>query len=150
MYLDVSAPPHHKKMPPSQQSNLIDVQQLIENYAWEHFLDIQQVSGKGKNEFKGIDRDEVAFEVNMKNLLIEHSEPDYQNFHPTSAKPWTLFKAVFSNNTDRPQEYSFKTERSTESICSIYKEQGYTFGVEAQLRYCCMIIILYEYIIPNE
>ncbi|PAV71409.1 hypothetical protein WR25_03500 [Diploscapter pachys] len=52
---------------------------------------------------------------------------------PSGAKPYTLFKSVYTNSTNRPQEYSFKTERTTESLCSIVREQGYTIGAEAEL-----------------
>ncbi len=69
----------------------------------------------------------------MKHLRIEHGEPDYCNLHPTSAKPYTLFKTQFTNNTNRAQEYSFKTERATESVCLVCKEQGYSVGEEAEL-----------------
>ncbi|VDK60994.1 unnamed protein product [Anisakis simplex] len=49
------------------------------------------------------------------------------------ARPYTLFKSIYTNNTDRQQEYSFKTERTTESVCSITREQGYMIGTEAEL-----------------
>lgn len=86
-----------------------------------------------KNEHKGIERDDVQFEINYKQLQTVHDDPDYQNFHPTNCKPFTLFKTVFTNNTGRSQSYSFKTERSTESLCLICKEQGYTIGEEVGL-----------------
>jgi hypothetical protein len=40
---------------------------------------------------------------------------------------------VYTNNTDREQAYSFKTERATESLCCVCREQGYTIGQEAEI-----------------
>ena len=37
-----------------------------------------------------------------------------------------LFVTTFSNKTDRPQTYSFKTERTTRSSCMVEVEQGFT------------------------
>ncbi|EPB80096.1 hypothetical protein ANCCEY_00784 [Ancylostoma ceylanicum] len=70
---------------------------------------------------------------NKKNLSWINEEPQYTEFVPVGAKPYTLFKSIYTNNTNRPQEYSFKTERTTESLCSIAREQGYTMGAEAEL-----------------
>ncbi|KHJ97530.1 hypothetical protein OESDEN_02487 [Oesophagostomum dentatum] len=70
---------------------------------------------------------------NRKNLSWINEDPQYTDLTPVGAKPYTLFKSIYTNNTNRPQEYSFKTERTTESLCSISREQGYTTGAEAEL-----------------
>ncbi|KAK6047644.1 hypothetical protein COOONC_14852 [Cooperia oncophora] len=70
---------------------------------------------------------------NRKNLMWINEDPQYTEFMPVGAKPYTLFKSIYTNNTNRPQEYSFKTERTTESLCSISREQGYSMGAEAEL-----------------
>ncbi|RCN38396.1 hypothetical protein ANCCAN_15673 [Ancylostoma caninum] len=82
---------------------------------------------------------------NKKNLSWINEEPQYTEFVPVGAKPYTLFKSIYTNNTNRPQEYSFKTERTTESLCSIAREQGYTMGAEAELtlKTPCKFIIRY-------
>ena len=41
-----------------------------------------------------------------------------------------LFRTFFSNHTDQEQEYSFKTERTTQSSCEIEIEKGVTYGEE--------------------
>ena len=84
----------------------------------------------------------------MKKLRIVHEEPQYTNLHPKSAKPYSLFKSVYTNNTERPQEYSFKTERTTESVVSVAREQGYSIGQEAELSLktpCTIYSILLYY-----
>lgn len=45
-----------------------------------------------------------------------------------------LFKTFFSNNTDMDQEYSFKTERTTCSICEVQIEKGVTLGQELSIN----------------
>uniref|UniRef100_A0A0N5AY11 ITIH3 n=1 Tax=Syphacia muris TaxID=451379 RepID=A0A0N5AY11_9BILA len=70
---------------------------------------------------------------NRKKLLIQHEEPKYSQLNASGCRPYTLFKSVYTNNTDRPQEYSFKTERTTESLATVCREQGYMIGSEAEL-----------------
>ncbi|MFH4981150.1 hypothetical protein AB6A40_007859 [Gnathostoma spinigerum] len=70
---------------------------------------------------------------NTKRLQVIHGDPEYKSFSQCNARPYTLFKSIFTNNTDRKQEYSFKTERSTESLCSVCREQGYSMGGETEL-----------------
>ena len=45
-----------------------------------------------------------------------------------------LFKTYFSNETDREQEYSFKTERVTRSQCEVTVEQSFTMGMEMSVK----------------
>ncbi|VDN19820.1 unnamed protein product [Gongylonema pulchrum] len=70
---------------------------------------------------------------NRRKLVVVHEEPQYSQLNTRGARPYTLFKSIYTNNTDRPQEYSFKTERSTESLCSVCREQGYMIGGESEL-----------------
>uniref|UniRef100_A0A914V9C7 Vitellogenin n=1 Tax=Plectus sambesii TaxID=2011161 RepID=A0A914V9C7_9BILA len=80
-----------------------------------------------------VNKIEDLFRKKAKRLRIVNEDPEYNHLQPTGAKPYTLFKSVYTNNTDRPQEYSFKTERTTESLCLVCKEQGYSIGQEAEL-----------------
>ena len=114
------------------QQKMIDLQELLERYAWQQYKDLSELK-QLKSEFRGLEKEDISFEVNFKFLIIQHDEPEYIHLHPTSAKPYTLFKAIFTNNTTRQQEYSFKTERTTESVCLIAKEQGFTIGQEAEI-----------------
>uniref|UniRef100_A0A1I7YVV8 Ig-like domain-containing protein n=1 Tax=Steinernema glaseri TaxID=37863 RepID=A0A1I7YVV8_9BILA len=111
----------------------VDVDLLIEEYAWRYFRDIQSLKKTRLDEFKNLERDDVEFIMNRKKLTVVHEEPEYSNLQTVASKPFTLFKSVFTNSTNRAQEYSFKTERSTESVCLIGREQGYCIGAEAEL-----------------
>ncbi|CAJ0602356.1 unnamed protein product [Cylicocyclus nassatus] len=113
--------------------NHVDVDQLLEDYAWSHFKDIQSLRRTRLDEFKSLERDDCEFIINRRNLSWVNEDPQYTDLTPVGAKPYTLFKSIYTNNTNRPQEYSFKTERTTESLCSISRDQGYTMGAEAEL-----------------
>ncbi|PIO69929.1 hypothetical protein TELCIR_08241, partial [Teladorsagia circumcincta] len=122
------------KRPNSKRTmNHVDVDQLLEDYAWAHFKDIQSLRRTRLDDFKSLERDDCEFIINRRNLMWINEEPQYTEFIPVGAKPYTLFKSIYTNNTNRPQEYSFKTERTTESLCSISREQGYSMGAEAEL-----------------
>lgn len=49
------------------------------------------------------------------------------------SRPSAIFKSVFTNNTSESQAYSLKTERTTESVCGVAREQGFLIGAEAEL-----------------
>jgi hypothetical protein len=51
----------------------------------------------------------------------------------TGTRPNTIFKSVFTNKTSQAQTYSLKTERTSESICGVVREQGFQLGMEAEL-----------------
>lgn len=51
----------------------------------------------------------------------------------SGSRPSAIFKSVFTNNTSESQAYSLKTERTTESVCGIAREQGFSLGAEAEL-----------------
>ena len=65
--------------------------------------------------------------------MLTHEEPSYSNIQQTGIRPNTVFKSVFTNSTAQPQSYSLKTERTSESICGVVREQGFMFGAEAEL-----------------
>ncbi|VDN50711.1 unnamed protein product [Dracunculus medinensis] len=113
--------------------NHVDVDGLLEDYAWRHFKDVQSIRKTRLDDYKNLERDDVEFILNRKKLIVTHGEPSYTQFHATGARPYTLFKSVYTNNTDRSQEYSFKTERTTESMCCVVREQGYSLGGETEL-----------------
>ncbi|KRY49454.1 DNA excision repair protein ERCC-6 [Trichinella britovi] len=113
---------------------ILDVQQVVENYAFHHFDQVRHLlKNTSRLGLKTVERADVDFEINTKHLTMEHLPPEFTQWNNVSSKPCTLFKAVFTNNTDREQAYSFKTDRITESLCTVYREQGFDIGGEAEL-----------------
>ncbi|CAI5449579.1 unnamed protein product [Caenorhabditis angaria] len=113
--------------------NHVDVDQILEDYAWTQFKDLQSLRKTRLDEFRNLERDDCEFIINRRRLVVVNEEPQYSHFQPAGSKPYTLFKSIYTNSTNRPQEYSFKTERTTESLCSVAREQGYMIGTEAEL-----------------
>uniref|UniRef100_A0A0R3Q7U7 TMEM132 domain-containing protein n=1 Tax=Brugia timori TaxID=42155 RepID=A0A0R3Q7U7_9BILA len=73
-------------------------------------------------------------------LFNESLEPTYtigstnaKNVHETKDEQ-CLFKSTFTNTTEREQEYSFKTERSTRSAATVIIEKGVCRGIEMSLK----------------
>uniref|UniRef100_A0A1I7WMG1 Palmitoyltransferase n=1 Tax=Heterorhabditis bacteriophora TaxID=37862 RepID=A0A1I7WMG1_HETBA len=81
--------------------NHIDVDQLLEDYAWTHFKDIQSLRKTRLDDFKSLEKDDCEFVINRKNLVCINEEPQYSEFIPVGAKPYTLFKSIYTNNTNR-------------------------------------------------
>uniref|UniRef100_A0A914IC02 Uncharacterized protein n=1 Tax=Globodera rostochiensis TaxID=31243 RepID=A0A914IC02_GLORO len=123
--------------PPDASSGVsathVDVDSLLEDYAWRRFREAQGIKGSGLDAFRSLDRADVEFDFNRRKLILSHAQPDYSNIQMTGTRPNTIFKSVFTNNTSQVQAYSLKTERSSESICGVSREQGFMFGAEAEL-----------------
>uniref|UniRef100_A0A0R3RUL8 Ig-like domain-containing protein n=1 Tax=Elaeophora elaphi TaxID=1147741 RepID=A0A0R3RUL8_9BILA len=80
------------------------------------------------------------YNINWSHLFNESLEPiytvgctDVRNVRQ-SKEEQSLFKSTFTNTTEREQEYSFKTERSTRSAATVIVEKGVCRGVEMALK----------------
>ncbi|CAD5226746.1 unnamed protein product [Bursaphelenchus xylophilus] len=111
----------------------VDVDSILENYAWRMFKDSLGFKKSGLETFKHLEREEAEFIIDRRRLALFHGDPDYKSMQLSGAKPNTIFKSVFTNNTSQPQAYSLKTERTSESIVGVVREQGFTIGAEAEL-----------------
>ncbi|KAI6189022.1 CRE-LIN-24 protein [Aphelenchoides besseyi] len=120
-------------VPPPDVEKHVDVDFILEDYAWRMFRDMLGIKKAGVDGFKHLDREEAEFIINRKRLILHHSDPEYSSMQLSGAKPNTIFKSVFTNKTSQPQAYSLKTERTTESVCGVVREQGFMFGAEAEL-----------------
>uniref|UniRef100_A0A915BAW8 Uncharacterized protein n=1 Tax=Parascaris univalens TaxID=6257 RepID=A0A915BAW8_PARUN len=80
------------------------------------------------------------YNINWSHAFNECLEPRYSIYgvdinstkRPKSEQ--VLFKSTFTNSTDREQEYSFKTERSTRSTVTVSVEKGVCRGVDMELK----------------
>ncbi|KAI1710552.1 clostridium epsilon toxin mosquitocidal toxin MTX2 domain-containing protein [Ditylenchus destructor] len=112
----------------------VDVDELLEDYAWKMFKDLAGLKKTSNlDQFKHMEKEEAAFTLNRKRLILVHDDPIYGNVQQTGQRPSTIFKSVFTNNSSDAQQFSLKTERTSESICGVSREQGYAFGAEAEL-----------------
>lgn len=120
-------------VPTGAVASHVDIDALIEEYAWRRFKDLLSIKGSGLDSFKNLDYADVEFDINRKKLVMVHAQPQYNNIQLTGTRPNTIFKSLFTNNTSQSQTYSLKTERTSESVCGVAREQGFMFGAEAEL-----------------
>lgn len=111
----------------------VDIQGLIEDWAKDYFR------RKGtKKERKLMEQDQVMMEIDWKRVKFVHEDAVYEpeppapgRGHPTQN---VLFNTTFTNKTDQVQKYTFRTERTTRSSCSVVVEQACTTGVELSVK----------------
>ena len=105
--------------------DVVDVEGVIMDYMWKMY-DMTKSKDQGK-----IPREHLDLKLNWRRVKFVHDEPEYVEVdRPPVPKCQVLFCTYFTNNTDREQEYSFKTERTTTSSCELNIEKGYTLGYE--------------------
>ena len=103
----------------------IDIQSIIEEWAKDYF------KRKGsKKERKLLEQEQIQMEIDWRRVKFVHDEAKYEPEPPTpgSGRPTqnVLFNTTFTNKTERAQTYTFRTERTTRSSCTVAIEQGYT------------------------
>uniref|UniRef100_A0A915BEU0 Uncharacterized protein n=1 Tax=Parascaris univalens TaxID=6257 RepID=A0A915BEU0_PARUN len=114
--------------------DLVDLEALVINWAKQIF----EVT-KTKAEAR-ISKKYLQYNINWSHLFNESLEPVYtvagvDTKQVRQAKEeQCLFKSTFTNTTEREQEYSFKTERSTRSTATVVVEKGVCRGVEMALK----------------
>lgn len=111
----------------------VDLQDVIEDWAFKRFA-----KNASKKERKLIEQAQYSMEVDWKRVRFVHDPPVYE---PEPPKPGTgqlsnqvLFNTTFTNKTDNPQSYTFKTERTTRSSCEVEFEEGFTQGYETSVK----------------
>ncbi|CAH1778108.1 unnamed protein product [Owenia fusiformis] len=113
----------------------VDIQSHIEDWAWNKFL-----KDPTRKERKLYDQQLVAMELDWKRVKFHDSPPVYD---PEASAPGArtgvptanvLFCTTFMNKTQDAQTYSFKSERTTRSSCTIEVENGYTMGMEMSVK----------------
>lgn len=105
-----------------------DVESLIKKWAYQMF---DATKTKAQNN---LTREQLNVDINWKKVKFTHGEPDFLDvLKPQDPQSQVLFKTCFRNNTDSVQEYSFKTERTTQSAAEITVERGLTIGEELNL-----------------
>ncbi|VDN01001.1 unnamed protein product [Thelazia callipaeda] len=114
--------------------DLVDLEAVVINWAKQIF-DVT----KTKTEAK-IKKKHLQYNINWYHLFNESLETVYtiggvdaKNVKQ-SKEEQCLFKSTFTNTTEREQEYSFKTQRSTRSTATVIIEKGLSRGIEMALK----------------
>lgn len=115
-------------MSSSKAAEVIDLEAIIERWAWVMFKESRT------KEQSRIPKDNLQFTINWQRVRFVHHDPDFaEQKKPSHPQSHVLFRTKFTNNTDRLQEYAFKTERTTTSICEVFVERAVTLGFEMNL-----------------
>lgn len=110
-------------------SNAIDLEEVVKRWALEMFD-----YTKSKDQAR-IPRDCLMVTISWDRVRFQHTVPQYnEKWKPPQPKAKVLFRTTFSNNTDLEQEYSFKTERATQSCCEVVVEKGFCMGVSMDIK----------------
>ena len=106
----------------------VDLEDIVKKWA------VQMYDMTKSKEQARIPKDHLVFNFNWKRIKFVHHEPEFHNpSKPTQPKSQILFRTNFTNTTDQDQEYSFKTERTTCSVCEVNFERTITIGMEMNL-----------------
>lgn len=114
--------------------DLVDLEAIIRNWAKQIF----EVT-KTREEAK-INKKHLEYNINWSHVFNECREPRYTvlgvdtRYVRQSKNEQVLFKSTFTNSTEREQEYSFKTQRTTRSTATISIEKGVCRGMDMQLK----------------
>lgn len=112
----------------TKAADVIDLESIVRKWAKQMFD-----TTKTKEQSR-IPKDHLKFTIHWNRVRFVHHEPDFvEQKKPTHPKSHVLFKTHFTNSTDSVQEYSFKTERTTSSVCEVYVERAVTLGFEMNL-----------------
>ena len=106
---------------------ILDVNEIIKKWARDFPLD---------RDLKKLAVEEIlTSDINLKHFKVKHSDPTYEDSsHVANPNTHVLFSAVFTNSTDQPQTYSFRTERKTKSTCELTMEKGYMYEAAFDIK----------------
>jgi hypothetical protein len=116
--------------------DIIDLEAIIITWARQMF-DITKTKIESR-----IARKHLDYNINWRHLLVETCAPVYtidgvaivDDQRNDAKHNVCLFRTTFTNTTNREQEYSFKTERTTRSSATVIVEKGVSRGVEMALK----------------
>lgn len=118
----------------TSSKDLIDLEAIVLNWAKQIF-EVTKTRAEAK-----INKKHLQYNINWSHMFNESLEPTYtiggvdaKNTHQSKDEQ-SLFKSTFTNTTEREQEYSFKTERSTRSAATVIVEKGVCRGIEMALK----------------
>uniref|UniRef100_A0A1I8AHX0 Uncharacterized protein n=1 Tax=Steinernema glaseri TaxID=37863 RepID=A0A1I8AHX0_9BILA len=119
---------------PKPNEDLVDLEVIVRNWAKQIF-DVTKTKAEAK-----ISKKHLQFNINWSHMLNESLEPTFtRDGVPTdqsrqAPEEQCLFRTTFTNTTDREQEYSFKTERTTRSAATAIVEKGVCRGVDMEVK----------------
>ena len=130
------------------QTKTIDLEEVVRIWAERHYDEdasfMMKIHKRMKRVQMTIDWSRITFqnETNWEQLDIVpidnsgEQQKGNNNMNVTvggagsETKSRVLFKTMFRNNSESPQDYTMKTEKTTRSSCTTNMETSYTKGIE--------------------
>lgn len=111
----------------------VDLEKVIDTWARDYF----ERNSPSKDR-KLLKNGMVSLEIDWKRVKFVHDQAEYNPAPPApgAGTPTSnvLFNTSFTNHTGETQIYTFRTQRTTRSSCTIAVEQGYVTGVEMNVK----------------
>ncbi|KAL5015701.1 hypothetical protein ScPMuIL_005290 [Solemya velum] len=126
-YIEPSKEPNDlQDFQPTMSQDLVDLDELVIKWADSFPLD--------KNQRKEAEKT-TPTDINWDHLRVNHGPTEYfDQIQATKPKTHVLLTAHFTNETDQLQVYTLRTERRTNSVCSLNIEKGYTYGASVDIK----------------
>lgn len=107
----------------------VDLENVVQKWAETMF----KASKTGSHS--RIPKTSLQYKINWDKVHFVHGkqEPVIKAKPSRMPKSQVLFRTVFTNRTDREQEYSFQTSRETTSTCDVSMQRCYTVGSEVNI-----------------
>ena len=121
----------------SSKDSVVDIERLLVDFAWKRLADPTLLDRMMRHR-------RYQMDVNWSYLDITHRVFDFRPRSRDVADPdaptigereLCLFRTEFVNTSTLPQFFTFKTERSTKSTCSISLQRGFRIGANVSVRF---------------
>ena len=115
------------------ESNKIDLQELIEDWAFRIFK--QRSDG---NQDNLLQQGFITLKTDWKRVVFDHGHPVYEPEPPSpgSVRAITskiVFATSFDNRTPHQQKCMVRLNRKTHSLCEVILEQSFSHGLESSV-----------------
>ncbi|XP_052798830.1 uncharacterized protein LOC128230528 [Mya arenaria] len=110
-------------------ANVTDLEEVVKTWAWTAFVRTRS------DQYKKLKLDDISMDVNWARVRFTPTTPEYADSRmvdsPTSK---VVFTSTFVNNTNKEQEHSFTTERTTVCTATTSITKGYSKGFNMELK----------------
>jgi len=139
---------------------VVDIERLLVDYAWNELFEPSLWDRVAHRVYKRFQMDVNWSYFDVSHRVVDfkcRTAPDLDLELPGSdgAKPqlkgyreMCLFRTEFVNSSTLPQFFTFKTERTTTSQCSISLQRGYRIGANVDVRFTLPLVSIQAYYTP--
>ncbi|XP_064644388.1 uncharacterized protein LOC135498142 [Lineus longissimus] len=127
-----------EKTPKMPAGGVVDVEDIILQYARKWFEDLEQRPLEKK--FGKLPWEQLSVEVDRTRLIVEHDnalhekEQEDQAVGEYSPRHSVLFKSNYENTTGSPLNYQICTERRTRTSVALTITKGFCFGAGFEIK----------------